>query len=63
MNVLRRLWKDDEGQGLVEYVLIIAIISLIIIIAGPSVATAIQKTFDKVTAKLDPTPVPAAPAS
>ncbi len=37
-----------EAQGLIEYVLIIAVISIIVIWAGPQVATAIGKQFDKI---------------
>lgn len=38
-----------SGQGLIEYVLIIAVISLVIVIAGPQVADAIAKQFHKIT--------------
>lgn len=31
MNLLRRLWSDEEGQGMVEYALIVALISIIAI--------------------------------
>lgn len=34
-----------SGQGLIEYVLIIAIISLVIVVAGPQVTEAIQNQF------------------
>lgn len=39
--------KNGElsGQGLIEYVLIIAIISLVIVVAGPQVTKAIQAQF------------------
>lgn len=33
LNLLRRLWKDEEGQGMVEYALIAALISIIAIVA------------------------------
>lgn len=57
-NKVRRDWNDFKngelsGQGLIEYVLIIAVISLVIIFAGPQVATAIGKQFDKIKEFLD----------
>lgn len=38
-----------RGQGIIEYVLIIAIIGLVIVFAGPSVAGAIRNQFNQVT--------------
>lgn len=64
MKLLKRLWREEEGQGLIEYVLIIAIISLIIILFGKDIADAIQRLFTKVKNALDtapavtPTPTP-----
>ena len=37
-----------SGQGLIEYVLIIAVISLVVIFAGPAVAGAIRNQFKKI---------------
>ena len=54
MNILRRLWKEEEGQGLVEYALIIVIISLVVIVAGPAVAEWITDVFDEIAG----TPIP-----
>jgi len=54
MELIKKLWKDEDGQGLVEYALIIAIISLIIVVAGGPVATALSTLFGKVAAKLAP---------
>lgn len=52
MELLKRLWNDEEGQGLVEYALIIAIISLVIIVAGPTIATALRAVFKGVSDNL-----------
>ena len=38
-----------RGQGIIEYVLIIAIIGLVIVFAGPGVAGAIRNQFNQVT--------------
>jgi len=52
MKLFERLWNEEDGQGLVEYALIIAIISLIIVVAGGPVATALQTLFTKIKDKL-----------
>ena len=41
-----------SGQGLIEYVLIIAVISLVVVFAGPAVAGAIRNQFAKITETL-----------
>lgn len=47
-------FKNGElsGQGLIEYVLIIAIISLVVIYAGPQVAKMITEQFTKIANEL-----------
>nr|WP_319217210.1 Flp family type IVb pilin [uncultured Trichococcus sp.] len=45
METMKRLFTEEEGQGLVEYALIIAIISLVIVTAGPKIAQAITTKF------------------
>lgn len=42
-----------RGQGLIEYVLIIAIIGLVIVFAGPGVAGVIRNQFNQVTNTVD----------
>ena len=41
-----------SGQGLIEYVLIIAVISLVVVFAGPAVAGAIRNQFAKIAETL-----------
>lgn len=41
-----------SGQGLIEYVLIIAVISLVVVFAGPAVARAIRNQFNKIATTL-----------
>lgn len=41
-----------SGQGLIEYVLIIAVISLVVVFAGPVVAGAIRNQFNKIATTL-----------
>ena len=41
-----------SGQGLIEYVLIIAVISLVVVFAGPAVAGAIRTQFNKIATTL-----------
>lgn len=48
MKLLKRLWREEEGQGLIEYVLIIGIISIVIIIFGDDIADAIKGLFQKI---------------
>ena len=50
---LARDWDDFKNgemsaQGLIEYVLIIAVISMVVIYAGPKVAQAITQQFNKI---------------
>jgi pilus assembly protein Flp/PilA len=44
-NLLKRLWKEDEGQDLIEYALLIALIALAAVVGMQSLATAINTTF------------------
>lgn len=42
-----------RGQSIIEYVLIIAVIGLVIVFAGPGVAGAIRNQFNQVTNTID----------
>ena len=49
---LRTLVKSEKGQGLVEYALILALISVLLIASLGSVRTGIATTFTAVVAAL-----------
>lgn len=54
LNLLRRLWKDEEGQGLVEYALIIVLISIAAIVFMRTTGTTIAGVFEDIIDALTP---------
>lgn len=63
MSVLRRLWIDDRGQDLVEYVLLGATVALASVAAMqvfPAIANAVYTSWDNAQQSLW---YPAAPAN
>lgn len=53
MTLLKRLLKEDDGQGLVEYSLILAVIAIAIIVLGPFIKTAIVAIWTKIKDALE----------
>jgi pilus assembly protein Flp/PilA len=53
MEMLKRLWNEEEGQGMVEYGLIIALIAVGLIIALGLMGTSLEGIFDQIAAALD----------
>ncbi|HVB34871.1 MAG TPA: Flp family type IVb pilin [Patescibacteria group bacterium] len=51
-NLLYRLWKEEEGQDLVEYALLVVLIALGAIAAMKSLASAISDAFSNASANL-----------
>jgi pilus assembly protein Flp/PilA len=49
-NILMRLWKEEEGQDLIEYALLVALIALGVAAVFPKLAAAIVLTFSDATA-------------
>lgn len=47
-RLLARLWYEDEAQGLVEYVLILALVAFAAVAGMSSLATSINSAFAKV---------------
>jgi len=53
MNLLKRLWKEEEGQDLVEYGLLIVLVGLVCITAMQGLATAISTAFGSAATSLN----------
>jgi len=43
------LMKDERGQGMAEYGLIIALVAIVVIVALTTLGTRLKAKFDKVT--------------
>jgi pilus assembly protein Flp/PilA len=53
MNFLKRLWKEEEGQDLTEYALLLVLVALAAIGSLGTLATAINNTFSKAASNLN----------
>ena len=54
MELLRRLWRDQSGQDLIEYALICA--ALVVLVAGfipPALGQGITTVFSKVSSQMN----------
>lgn len=51
-NVLMRLWKEEEGQDLIEYALLIVLLSLAAIGSLSTLAGAINNVFSEAAVNL-----------
>ena len=52
MNLMKRLWKEEEGQDLTEYALLVVLISLAAIVAMQNLASGISDAFSNAAANL-----------
>lgn len=52
-NLMIRLWKEEEGQDLTEYALLLVLLSLAAIGALGTLATAINGVFTKAASNLN----------
>lgn len=60
MEIMKRLFKEEEGQGMLEYALIIGLISITAIFLLPEIGTKVAAIFQKIQ---DALPAAAAPAA
>lgn len=51
-NLLKRLWKEEEGQDMVEYGLLLTFIALLAAAALSPLGTAISKVFNNASTSL-----------
>lgn len=56
MNMLKKLVRDEEGQGLTEYALIIALIAIVVIVALTALGGQIRTVFNRITGNLQQLP-------
>ena len=52
MQHIRAFWKDTQGQDLVEYALIAALVSIAAIATLPVMGNTVSNVFSKVTSTL-----------
>lgn len=51
--MLRKWFKDEEGQGMVEYGLIIGLIAIVVIVALVALGPKIRDLFNEVNDQID----------
>ena len=51
--MLRKWFKDEEGQGMVEYGLIIGLIAIVVIVALVALGPKLRDLFDQVNDIID----------
>jgi pilus assembly protein Flp/PilA len=51
-NILKRLWKDEQGQDLTEYALLLVLLTLAAIGSLSTLATAVNGVFQNAAANL-----------
>jgi pilus assembly protein Flp/PilA len=52
-SLLKRLWKEESGQDLTEYALLLVLIALVAVAALQGLATAINTAYNRVTVSLN----------
>jgi pilus assembly protein Flp/PilA len=52
LNMIKKLWKEESGQGMTEYGLIIALVAIAVIVAITAMGGKLSAVFDQITSKL-----------
>ena len=45
MNILRKMWSDDQGQDVAEYALMLAVILVVVVASIKAIGTAANTVF------------------
>ncbi|HHP50709.1 MAG TPA: Flp family type IVb pilin [Moorella mulderi] len=48
LNLAKRIWADEEGQSMVEYGLILALIAVVAIAVLAAIGQKVKSTYEKV---------------
>jgi pilus assembly protein Flp/PilA len=51
-TMFRRIWKNEDGQAMVEYGLIIALIAVVVIAIVAAIGTTLRDKFDLINTEL-----------
>ena len=52
LNQLKRLWTEEDGQGMVEYGLIIALVAVVVIGALTALGGGLDDIFNRIVGEL-----------
>lgn len=52
LNLLARFWKEEEGQDLVEYALLLVFIALVVMVMLGGVGNSVNSVFSKANSAL-----------
>lgn len=53
-KLLKRLYREESGQGMVEYGLIIALVALAVVVGLSSMGGELKSLFENIAGKLNP---------
>jgi pilus assembly protein Flp/PilA len=53
LNSLKRFWKEESGQGLVEYALILFLIAIVVIVALTTLGKKTNNVLNNIGTKLN----------
>ena len=53
LDFMRRFIRDEEGQDLIEYALLVALIAIAAVVAVTNAGTAVSDTFGNIATKLE----------
>lgn len=52
MQILKQLWRNDEGQDIAEYALMLAVILVLVIVTVQAIGTNANSVFSKVASAI-----------